>query len=143
MKKHLALFLAVFTILTNLPNAIAFAEETTEAPEKKFSDADTVKQIVQEQMQAIRKGDFEQAYKTFTSRDFKEITSQEDFEKFVKNFPVLLENKKLEIKNIYVENDIPTLKGVLTAANGETLKVEYDLVQEDGSWKIMGMQLSK
>lgn len=122
-------------------------EEAEPEKEKKTSIDTTNLQpliaIIEEQLADIRAGNIEKAYQDYTSHEFKKITPLKEFEKFVKDFPVIVDNQSLQFNSINFEKSIATFQGVLNSKGGDALQVEYDLAQENGKWKILGIQLFK
>lgn len=98
-------------------------------------------EIFQKQLQVIKEGDISRAYRDYTSKEFRESTSEEGFQSFINNFEVLSKNKSLKIHALFFENNIGTLQGTLLSDSGECLSIDYDVIEENGQWKIMGIQL--
>jgi hypothetical protein len=105
-----------------------------------FNTSDLVNAI-ESQLTALRNGDVSKAYYAFTSRDFQRTTSPTAFEKFVQAHTVLNNNQVANFSNLSFKNDVGTFQGSLTSNNGQSSKVEYDLVYEDGKWRILSIQL--
>lgn len=105
-----------------------------------FNTSDLVNAI-EAQLTALRTGDVSKAYYAFTSRDFQRSTSPSAFERFVESHPVLSTNQVANFSNLAFKNDVGTFNGSLTSTNGDTRNVEYDLVYEDGKWRILSIQL--
>ena len=105
-----------------------------------FNTADLVNTI-ESQLSALRQGDVSKAYYAFTSRDFQKSTSPGAFEKFVQSHDALNRNKVANFSNLSFNNDVGTFQGLLTADNRDTSRVEYDLIYEDGRWRILSIQL--
>ena len=104
-----------------------------------FATNDLVK-VINQQLAAVRSGDIEKAY-SYTSVDFKNATSLTEFNNFVEQYPALKENKKLRIIEREVANGEARIKAVLYSSKGVVTPIEYLLVQEDGSWRILGISV--
>lgn len=142
-------WILVALLIVELPFGVFLFSETESPPlsqnQQQMSHVDS-KQLLdmfQKQLKQIREGNIAQAYREFTSKEFQQATSLEDFESFLKNFTVLTKNKSLKIHALFFENNTGTIQGVLTSESGESLNVDYDVIEENGQWKIMGIQLFK
>ncbi len=105
-----------------------------------FNTADLIN-VIEAQLTALRSHDVSKAYYAYTSRDFQKSTSPSAFERFVQTHPVLSDNKVANFSNLAFKNEVGTFQGSLTAVNNQTIPVEYDLVYEDGKWRILSLQL--
>lgn len=99
--------------------------------------ADTAKS----QLKALRDGDIIKAY-SYTSKDFRSSTSLENFQKFVDNYPSLKNNKDVSFSDRETSNGIGKLKGTLKSTDGGSTPIEYELVKENGEWKILSIKLN-
>lgn len=99
--------------------------------------ADTAKS----QLKALRDGDMIKAY-SYTSKDFRSSTSLENFQKFVDNYPSLKNNKDVSFSDRETSNGIGKLKGTLKSTDGGSTPIEYELVKENGEWKILSIKLN-
>ncbi len=105
-----------------------------------FNTADLVNTI-EAQLTALRSGDVSKAYYAFTSREFQRSTSPSAFEKFIRSHSVLADNQVANFTNLSFKNDVGTFQGLLTSTNGQASRAEFDLVQEDGKWRVLSIQL--
>lgn len=119
---------------------LIFADEIKQPQDERSKE---VFEVVEKQLQSLRTGDYSKAYLTFTTKEFRKQTSLDSFKQFIKNFPVFSKNKTLTLNEIHFENQVVSLKGVLTSLEDETYLVEYELIKEDGRWKILGIQIIK
>ena len=104
-------------------------------------DSKPLIEVIEKQVEKIRQNNLSNAYQNYTSKDFQKSTSLEDFEAFVKSQPSLSENNKVEMGNLSFDNNVATFSGVLTTKNGTRYPAEYSLIQEDGVWKILHIQM--
>lgn len=122
------------------------------SPEEKNVESDAISvqaaqiekdliQIITLQLKTIQEGNLEAAYRNFTSKEFQAATSLEQFDEFVRNHPPLLENKSSEFGKVFFDNSIGNVNGTLTASDGSLNNVEYSLVNQNGSWKILQMKV--
>lgn len=101
--------------------------------------ASSVTTTIYSQLEAIRAGDLEGAY-SYTSIEFREATSQKDFDDFVNHYPSLKDNKSATFNERDIKDDEAIIKGSLYSTDGTATPVEYLLVKENGDWKIKGIQ---
>lgn len=97
--------------------------------------------VIEGLLAAMRSGDIDKAYQEFTSTEFRERTSLEEFKVLTNQYPSFSSNKLFQFQSFYTENDIATFGGDLLSATGVSIPVEYDLVLENGKWKIYGIQV--
>lgn len=91
------------------------------------------------QLIALRDGDISKAY-TYTSKDFQKATSLDDFKKFLDHYPSLKNNASASFSERKIEdNNIGSVKGTLTSKDGAKTPIEYQLIKEGDSWKILGI----
>lgn len=99
--------------------------------------------VIEGQLKAIREGNIDKAYQEYTSADFRKVTSLEQFKELISQYAVLAKNKTFQFQSLYFEEHIGTFQGALVSTDGDALQTEYDLVEEQGKWKIEGIQLFK
>lgn len=98
-------------------------------------------EIIDSQLKALRGKEIDKAYQENTSMEFRKKTSLDDFKKLVERFKPFSQNKLFQFQSFYTEDDIATFGGELHSIEGESIPVEYDFIQEDGKWKILGIQI--
>jgi TolA-binding protein len=99
--------------------------------------------VVDNQLESLRKDDISKAYYSYTSKDFQAATSLEQFRDFVEAYPFLLKNQSTHFTQRSIENNVGTLTGKITAEDHTVTPIEYKLVKEDGKWKILSIRLLK
>jgi len=92
--------------------------------------------VVAKQLEFLRQGDIKGAY-ILTSKDFQQATSLEQFTVFVKQYPSLSQNQGHTFTTRSIENNIGMVKGTLAAKGGAVTPVEFQLVKEQGEWRIL------
>jgi len=98
---------------------------------------------VDHQLEALRKDDLPKAYYGYTSKDFQQATSPEEFRQFVQAYPILTENQSAHFTQRSVKDNIGTLKGNLTSKDHVSSPVEFKLIKEEDKWKILSIRLLK
>lgn len=106
-------------------------------------DSEPLVQTIQNQMEKIRQRHWTQAYEDYTSKAFRQATSYQEFETFVREQPGFSDNESLQINDLSFNNNTVTFKGISHSRNGSTYPVEYALIQEDGAWKILHIEIVK
>lgn len=91
---------------------------------------------VNDQLSAIRSGDYAKAY-SYTSSEYQKKSSLNDFKKFIENSPALKKNERIFINNRKFTNENGFVKGTLTSKDGTSTPIEYELIKEHGEWKIL------
>lgn len=92
--------------------------------------------VVEKQLALLHQGDIKGAY-GLTSKDFQKATSLEQFTGFVKKYPSLSQNQGHTFTTRTIENNIGKVKGTLTAKDGAVTPVQFQLVKEQGEWRIL------
>lgn len=97
--------------------------------------------VVEGQLKLLRTLEVEKAYNDYTTKEFRNKTSLDDFKKLIAKYKVLANNNLFQYQSFYIEDDIASLGGELHSVDGITVPVEFDFILEDGQWKIMGIQI--
>jgi len=92
------------------------------------------------QLEAFRRGDFDAAY-SFASSEIKEQFSRPAFEQMVKGgYPEIAHSTFASIGASAVAPDGHVYLAVkIRGANGNSIEAFYELVLENGQWKINGV----
>jgi TM2 domain-containing membrane protein YozV len=96
--------------------------------------------VAQEQLAALRTGDYEKAY-SYTSSDFKKEISLSDFTQFINANPALKNNISASFPEREVNNNVGIIRGTLTFSDGKTIPIEIQFIKEEGNWKIIYLYL--
>lgn len=97
--------------------------------------------IIKGQLEALRAHDIDKAYYAFTTKGFRNATSREMFQRFIYSNSVLFKNLSADFKDPTYQNNMVIFDGVLTSIDNKQNRVEYALIQEDGQWKILGINV--
>jgi hypothetical protein len=116
-----------------VPAAPAWAQTPTPAPKE-------VAEPVMKQLEAFRRGDFDTAY-TFASSDIKQQFDRPAFEHMVKNcYPEIARSTFATVAgSTMAPNGHAYLQIKIRGANGNSIEALYELVLENGQWKINGV----
>ncbi|WP_454785485.1 DUF4864 domain-containing protein [Legionella sp. WA2024007413] len=95
---------------------------------------------IEHQLNALQSGNIEKAY-SYTSKDFQKTTSINDFKKFLDQYPSIKNNESYFFNTREIENNLGFVKGTLTAKDGAKTPIEYRLIKEDDTWKILNIKV--
>jgi len=95
---------------------------------------------VMKQLEAFRRGDFDTAY-TFASSEIKELFDRSAFEQMVKNgYPEIARSTFASVAGSTVApNGHVYLQIKIRGSNGNSIEALYEMVLENGQWKINGV----
>ena len=96
--------------------------------------------IIKDQLEALKEGDYSQAYYAFVAADFQKSTSLQSFKDFVGSYPILREFQKMEIHDVVKEGDLRLVKVTLISPK-EHAEVDFRFAPEGKQWKVWGMQI--
>ena len=95
---------------------------------------------VEKQLDYLKAGDIQAAY-DLTSNEFKNATTLDAFKAFLVQYPSLSNNKSHTFDSREITNNNGTVKGTLEANDGTQTPIEFRLIKENGTWKIIGLQV--
>ncbi len=123
----------VLALLLLVPAPHAWAQTPKPAPKE-------ASEPVMKQLEAFRRGDFDTAY-TFASSDIKQQFDRPAFEDMVKNgYPEIARSTFASIAaSTVAPNGHVYLQIKIRGANGNSIEALYELVLENGQWKINGV----
>jgi len=138
-------WILILSTVCLMPGISLKAEDIQSAADKVASSSQftLLMPVIEGLLSAVRQGKADQAYNEFGAEEFKKATTQEQFKQFVEQFSVLSKNKSFQFHSLYFENNIGTFQGALVSTGGDELETEFDLIEENGKWKILGIQLFK
>lgn len=108
--------------------------------ESLLSDTSAMKVPVDQLLSFLRKGEISQAYFVPTSAGFRQTTSLDAFEKFVNEYPILINQVGADLKEPHVENETGRIIVEIKGKEG-SITVEFTLGIESNQWKILGIHL--
>lgn len=103
---------------------------------RNFNSSDLSK-VIDQQLEALKNNDIAKAYYAYTSKEFQKSTSYKQFEAFISATPILTQEHTNSFTKLVFNNNIATFSGILTDTNGVEHPVEYDLIEQDGQWKVL------
>jgi hypothetical protein len=99
--------------------------------------------VVDKQLESLRQDDVRKAYHAYTSKEFQNTTSLEQFRDFIQAYPVFLNNQSAHFTQRSIDNHIMTIKGNLTSQDHVSTPIEYKVIKEGDQWKILSIRLLK
>lgn len=118
------------------------SEETKITPELPLEASSTTKAMMNSldaYLKALKEKNLQSAYHE-TSSGFQENTSFEKFDKFIGGFPLLTQFDTDEIQEHSIDNGRGSALVILNSGK-QALTVDFRLVQENGTWKILFMRV--
>jgi hypothetical protein len=94
------------------------------------------------QMNALQQGDYAKAY-SYTSSEFQKSTSLPKFKKFMEKYPLIAHHESVRCPERKMENEQGYVMCKLQASDGGVRVLEYLLVKENDTWKILGLKLNR
>lgn len=116
-------------------NAVPVAEE------KPLPLADQLAHVVQKLHGYLRHQDVYEVYEQMMSEEYRGVHSRDDFIAELANHPVLLDYSASYLNRVMDKGDLAELRGTVMTLDGKTHPVRYTFVQEDGVWKVKGLQV--
>jgi hypothetical protein len=128
------LYAALLATLLLVPAASARAPQVRPAPKEAMEPPI-------EQLEAFRRDDFDTAY-TFASAEIQQQFDRQAFEQMVKGgYPEIARSTSAAVAGSILVPDgtvYVTLK--IRGSNGQSIEALYELVLEEGKWKINGVR---
>jgi hypothetical protein len=95
---------------------------------------------VQGHLQSLRSGNADAAYEGL-SEEYRQQVSREAFGAFVARHAGLAQHSGFSIRGYSAEGSRASLEGYLNSAKGDRETATYSLVEENGRWKISGIEV--
>jgi Domain of unknown function (DUF4864)/zinc-ribbon domain len=96
--------------------------------------------VAKAQLKDIQEQKLSEAYQLFSSREFKEATSDEAFREFIKRYPILANYRVVSLHKPTIRHGVGTLS-VILQSDQIAAYVKYYLIYEDQKWKIWSMRI--
>jgi len=104
------------------------------------TDEKAAAEPVMRQLEAFRRNDYDTAF-TFASAQIHRLFDRQSFERMVKTgYPEIADSVRANVVAARVGPDGHVYLVIkIRGANGQQVEAMYDMVREDGSWKINGV----
>jgi len=99
--------------------------------------------VVEGQLAKLREHRITQAYYDYTSTEFQDATSLEEYREFVSLNKVLVNNKAFVFEELERNGNKSSVIGSLVSTDLYEMQVEFGLVKENHSWKIQSLRLKE
>lgn len=96
--------------------------------------------VVEKQMEAIRQGHIEQAYRDYTTHEFQQLTNFAAFQAFVEEHPLLTHQLAAKLLEGGMQGPVAVIN-VAFKEDSNVVYITYRLGEEDGRWGIHGMSV--
>ena len=119
---------------------LAMAPALGAGPARAQQDLKAAADTILGQLEAFRRGDYDAAY-TFASESIRQIFDRESFERMVKTgYPEIARSAAATVNQATVApNGHAYLIMKIRGANGSRIEAIYEMVWEEGRWKIAGV----
>ncbi len=97
--------------------------------------------VVNSQLTALRNGKIEQAY-SYTTQSYQKNNSIDVFKNFVYTYPVLLNSANASFPERQIMGNNGYIRGFLSGKDGAQTPIAYQLIKEDGQWKIVNINIA-
>jgi hypothetical protein len=95
--------------------------------------------MLEDHIEAINQGNYELAY-TYFAADLKEDVSLQEFREQLDGFSTLLPTRDNSFAHIKIVNNRASVDGTMTGRDGSIFPIQYELIREQGVWKISNYQ---
>ena len=95
--------------------------------------------MLEDHIRAINQGNYELAYTHFTE-NLKEDVSLQEFREQLEEFSSLLPSRSASFSHVKIMNSKASVEGTLSGRDGAIFPVQYELIKEQGVWKISNYQ---
>lgn len=96
--------------------------------------------VVQSQLQAIQNKKMSDAYQNYTSKEFREATSEAAFKEFINRYPIFSDYQTASFHKRRISEGVGTLS-VILQTDHLAAYVKYYLIYEDHAWKIWSLRI--
>jgi TolA-binding protein len=107
---------------------------------KEADHAEDLIEVTKAQLKDIQDHKLMEAYYNYSSKEFKEATSEEAFREFIKRYPILIHYHVVSFHKPTIRNGVGTLS-IILQSNQIAAYVKYYLIYEDQKWKIWSMRI--
>lgn len=92
--------------------------------------------VIKSFLESLRQKDYGKAFSEYVSEGFKRSFSIEKFTDFFKEHPEFGQSQSSQFDKLIFTNQLATFTGSLSLGNSKEIPVQFDLIPEEGKWKI-------
>ncbi len=107
---------------------------------KEGDHAEDLIEVAKAQLKDIQDQKLPEAYQNYSSKEFKDATSEDAFREFIKRYPILTHYHVVSFHKPTIRNGVGTLS-VILQSDQIAAYVKYYLIYEDQKWKIWSMRI--
>lgn len=107
---------------------------------KEADHAEDLIEVAKTQLKEIQDRKESEAYQLYSSKEFKEATSEEAFREFINRYPILSQHHVVSFHKPVIRNGVGTLS-VILQSDQIAAYVKYYFIYEDQNWKIWSMRI--
>ncbi len=101
-------------------------------------DKQTFLDIINKQLKEVQEDNIANAYRNYTSPEFQEATSLQDFKTFLSSYPAFKEYKKIDVADAQMKGNLALMQLALESPK-DIIEVDYRFVKINGQWKVWGI----
>jgi|GEM_PF-2398357 len=109
-------------------------------PPKEAGDAEDLIDVIKAQLKEIQDQKLFEAYQEYSSKEFKEATSEGAFREFIKRHPILTHYHLVSFHKPIIRNGVGSLS-VIVQSDQMAAYIKYYLIYEDLKWKIWSLRI--
>lgn len=99
---------------------------------------------IEGQLKTLQDNDISKAYYLYTSKEFQQATTLEQYNEALKQYPLLFDYTSLEYdySHASIDDNRANVSAILKNKQ-DTLLLDYALIKEDNAWKVWGSQIKE
>lgn len=112
------------------------------SPPLSADEKNEINSAIREHLKLLKDNEIEKSYQSYTSEQFKKITSLKEFEEFLNHYPELVQFDNVRFGDMMKDDKLHQIT-VIVEKGGEESSFDYGMVKENNTWKIWGIQVEK
>jgi hypothetical protein len=112
----------------------------SEKVSKQLLNRQATSKVISNQLTAILKNEYSEAYHAYTTKEFQENTSLDRFIEFIHDHPVLERNQSFTVKNLSIEGGRATVLVSIFAHPEGYEEYQFNLINNGTKWQIASIE---